>query len=186
MAFVALLDANVLWSAALRDTFLRTAKYSLYQPAWTRRILQEMSHSLKTKRPHLDPARIDRTVDLILSNFTAALVEEYEPLIPLMQNHPGDRHVLAAAVHVGANVIVTSNERHFLPSARDIHSIAVQAPDEFLCRLWTLDPVVMARVLNEQGRDLHPPRTARDVVQTLARDNVARRFAALVLGAEPH
>jgi predicted nucleic acid-binding protein len=185
MALVALLDANVLWSATLRDTLLRAAEYQLYQPAWTHRILQEMASSLKAKRPHLIPTRIDGLVAQIVGYFPDALVEGYEPLIPQMSNHPGDRHVLAAAVRAGANVIVTSNRRHFLPTARDVHAIAVQSPDQFLCQLWRLDATIMIAILDQQGRDLRPPRTARDVVQTLARDNAARRFAALVLGTEP-
>lgn len=33
--------------------------------------------------------------------------------LKLMTNHPGDRHVLAAAVTIKADVIVTSNLMHF-------------------------------------------------------------------------
>jgi len=63
----------VLWSAALRDTFLLAAEQDLFRPVWTRQILEEMSRSLKARRPDLDPARIDRTVDQILMHFPEAL-----------------------------------------------------------------------------------------------------------------
>ena len=97
MALLALLDANVLWSAALRDTLLLAAEEHLYRPMWTRQILEEMSRSLKAKRPDLAPARIDRTVDQILLHFPECLVKGYEHLITEMRNDAGDRHVLAAA-----------------------------------------------------------------------------------------
>ena len=99
MANVALLDANVIWSAAVRDTLLRATAHGLYRPVWSHEILGEMARSLKERRPDLDPARIDRTVERMLEAFPQALVDGYDSLIPTMRNHQEDRHVLAAAVH---------------------------------------------------------------------------------------
>jgi predicted nucleic acid-binding protein len=170
MAFTALLDTNVLWSAAVRDTLLRAAKRGLYRPAWTEDILGELARSLKRQRPDLDPARLDRMVGLIRQSFPAALVEGYEELIPVMRNHEGDRHVLAAAVRVGAGAIVTSNRDHFPPYACDPYTIDVQTPDEFLCHLWHLSPEEMIAILEEQAAALsHPPMTPQQVVATLSR-----------------
>ena len=81
MALVALLDANVLWSAALRDTLLTAAEFDLYRPAWTLRILDEVAHSLKARRPDLEPARIDRTIKMVRDAFPEALIENYESLV---------------------------------------------------------------------------------------------------------
>ena len=39
--------------------------------------------------------------------FPDAWAEGYEPLIPVMENDPKDRHVLAAAVRTRSEVIVT-------------------------------------------------------------------------------
>src|SRR5574340_1378623 len=113
MRIIAVIDANVLWSAALRDILLRAASRGLYQPAWTDRIINEMAFSLKARRPDLDPARIDRTVSRILEGFPEALVEGYDDITTSMLNHEGDRHVLAAAVQAKANIIVTNNVNHF-------------------------------------------------------------------------
>jgi len=46
-------------------------------------------------------------------HFGDAWVTGCEPLIDRMNNHPKDRHVLAAAVKCGASVIVTYNKRDF-------------------------------------------------------------------------
>ena len=45
--------------------------------------------------------------------FPDATVAGYERLVGDMANHPSDRHVLAAAVHGCATVVVTWNVRHF-------------------------------------------------------------------------
>ena len=46
-------------------------------------------------------------------HFLDALVHGYEPLLPAMTNQEKDRHVLAAAVAAGAEIIVTRNLRDF-------------------------------------------------------------------------
>jgi predicted nucleic acid-binding protein len=48
-------------------------------------------------------------------------VTGHEPLIAAMKNDEKDRHVVAAAVKAGAQVIVTSNLKHFreLPEGID-------------------------------------------------------------------
>jgi hypothetical protein len=46
LAFVALLDANVLYPAYLRDALLRLAEAEVYQVKWSRQILDEMSRNV--------------------------------------------------------------------------------------------------------------------------------------------
>jgi len=174
---IALLDANVLWSTAVRDTLLRAAEYMLFRPVWSAEILDEVARNLKRRRPDLDPARIDRTLSRMRAHFPEALVADFETLIPAMQNDIKDRHVLAAAVRAAAEVIVTENVRDFPPAACAPYGIAVQTADEFLCELWSLHRDTLERVLHEQAADLvAPPQTVPDVLATLARS--APRFAA--------
>jgi hypothetical protein len=47
LALVALLDANVLWSAAVRDALLLAAERGLFRPVWSRQILEEMARNLR-------------------------------------------------------------------------------------------------------------------------------------------
>jgi predicted nucleic acid-binding protein len=170
VALVALLDANVLWSAALRDTLLLAAEEHVFRPVWTRQILDEMSRSLTARRPNLDPARVQRTVDQMLTHFPECLVERYEHRIAEMHNDLGDRHVLAAAVQARSEVIVTWNKAHFPSQACIPYDIEVQDPDEFLCDLWSTNPEVMAKVLTLQAQHLvNPPRSIHEVVETLGR-----------------
>ncbi len=138
MAFMALLDANVLYPAYLRDALLRLAEAGVYQVRWTDQILQEMSRNAKKKVPEARHDRIDRVVAKTNQAFPEARVTGYEDLIPSMTNHPKDRHVLAAAVAAGADLIVTSDVKHFPRSACEPYNTDIQPPDEFLCYQWEL------------------------------------------------
>jgi predicted nucleic acid-binding protein len=168
VAFVAVIDANVLWSAALRDTLVRAALAGLYRPVWSEEILAEAERSLKRERPDLDPARLERTFQLLRAALPEACVDGYQTLTPTMRNDPKDRHVLAAAVYAGAETIVTFNLRDFPPEACAPFNIEAQHPDEFLCHLWDLSRETMAAVLHRQAEPLRdPPRTPHELVEQL-------------------
>ena len=62
MAFVALLDANVLYPANLRDALLRLAEAEIYQVSWSRKILDEMARNVLENNPDLSEERIERLV----------------------------------------------------------------------------------------------------------------------------
>jgi hypothetical protein len=118
--------------------------------------------------------------DTLLRAAAAGLYEvrwsAYESLIPTMKNQEKDRHVVAAAVKAGAQVIVTANMKDFskLPEG-----IEAQPPDAFLCNLFHLDPSGVIEILHEQAEDLvNPPMTFEEVLQRLAR--VAPEFVAVV------
>lgn len=181
MPYTAVLDANVLWPAALRCTLIRAGIAGLYRPVWSRRILDEMAATLH-RAGRVQPPRIERTIRLMEQALPQALVEGYEDLIPVMQNDPGDRHVLAAAVRAGAGTIVTFNVRHFPAESRAPYGIDVHTPDEYLLDLWDMNSAVIAAVLQEQAAQLrNPPPTAADVVLGLG--TLAPEFSRTVLEA---
>lgn len=89
----------------------------------------------------------------------------FEELILSMRNDEKDRHVVAAAVKAGAQVIVTFNRRDFydLPSG-----IEVQTPDVFLSNLFDLDPARMLSVLVEISRRYsRPPKEISEILEAL-------------------
>lgn len=141
-----------------------------------------MARNLKANRPDLDPTRIDRTVSRMNAWFPEARVHGYADLLPQMSNHLGDRHVLAAAVRVGARTIVTFNTRHFPERALAPHDIEIQSPDEFRMSLWSLNDAVMTAVIRQQGAAFRTPRTPRDVLENLARQG-APQFARAALAS---
>ena len=154
--FIVVLDANVLFPFTLRDTLLRAAAADFYQLRWSSQILDEMTSNLvSSSRMSADKAaRLRETMERA---FPEAGVSGYEPLVAAMRNDVKDRHVAAAALKAGAQVIVTSNLRHFtlLPEGID-----AQSPDQFLSNLFDLDPEGFIDLLREQADDLqNPPMT---------------------------
>lgn len=102
--------------------------------------------------------------------FSEATITQHKTLIETMPNHPNDRHVLAAAVAIGAPIIVTSNLRHFPSKALAPFGVEAQSPDKFLLDLLELDATLMAEIIIDQARALrNPPKTAAEVLDMLAK-----------------
>lgn len=176
----AVLDANVLIPGSLRDTLLRSAEANLYEAYWSAETLREVERNLiPLLAHHADPeARAKHLIDTLIAEFPAATVDDYSHHLPSLTNHPGDRHVLAAAIVARAPVIVTFNIRHFPVAALAPHRIRPQTPDRFLAMLFGDHPVAMIRLLTEQGEQLRRPRTLAATLDTLSQH--APNFARLV------
>lgn len=96
--YKAVLDANTLCPAPLRDLLLSLAVGGLYHARWTARIHEERVRNLTRNRPELE-ARLGALVELMNRSVPACLVENYEGLIAgMVLPDPDDRHVLAAAI----------------------------------------------------------------------------------------
>jgi predicted nucleic acid-binding protein len=152
--FTVVLDANVLYPFSLRDTLLRAASEGLFQLYWSDQILEEARRSLVSSGRMTDE-QATRLRSVMEEAFPEAMVIGHEPLIAAMKNDEKDKHVVAAAVKAGAQVIVTSNLKHFreLPEG-----IEAQSPDDFLCNLFDLDPDGMVELVREQAAALKKPK----------------------------
>ena len=116
-SYVALLDANILYPAPLRDLLLQLAVTDLYKAKWTADIHREWIESLLRNEPHRERAALERTRDLMDRGTRDALITSYEPLISaLTLPDPNDRHVLAAAIVGRCDVIVRPRNRDSLVS----------------------------------------------------------------------
>lgn len=164
--FRVLLDANVLYPFSLRDTLLRAAAEGLYQPYWSERILEEVERNL-VGRGTVAREQFVRLREVMAIAFPDSIVTDYEHLIAVMSNHDKDKHVAAAAMRIGAQVIVTSNLRDFRVLPQDIEA---QSPDEFLCNLFDLDPNGMVELVERQAAALkNPPRSCEALLRGLAK-----------------
>ena len=164
--FIVLLDANVLFPFSLRDTLLRAAAAGFYQVRWSSQILDEMTRNL-VSTGKMPEEKANRLRAIMAREFPEAEVTGYEPLIAAMKNHQKDRHVAAAAVTAGAQVIATSNLKDFVELPEGVEA---QSPDVFLCNLLDLDPDSFVELLREQAEDLvNPPMTFDELLGRLAR-----------------
>jgi hypothetical protein len=80
--FSALLDANVLYPAPMRDLFLQLAVTDLFKARWSADIHREWIEALLRNEPHRERAALERTRDLMDQHTRDALVTGYEGLIP--------------------------------------------------------------------------------------------------------
>jgi len=181
MAYAALLDACVLYSAPIRDLLLRLALTDLFRAKWSADIHAEWMSSLATNRPDIPPDRIHRMRDRMDSHVRDALVENYASLIPgLVLPDPKDRHVLAAAIVGRADLIVTYNLKDFPAEALAPFGIEAQHPDEFLRHQFDLAPDHVCAVVRDLRSGLkNPPRSIDDYLATLERHGLTDFTVAL-------
>lgn len=181
MAFVVVYDANVLYPSTLRDLLIRIAQAGLVQARWTDQILDEVFTNLRANRPDLDPARLERTRELMNAAVRDCQVTGYEPLIPsLALPDPGDRHVLAAAIRARAQAVVTNNLSDFPAATLRAWDIDPKSPDEFVLDQLDLSrTTVYGAVQRIADAWKYPPGTVADVIAALERDGLVQSAAAL-------
>lgn len=114
--FVVVLDANVLYGIAVTDLMATMATRRLFRPHWSAQILDEVTRNLD-RRPDLDSTAVARRIDYLNRALPDALAAIPDSLIEAMPINDKDRHVLALAVHVGAQVVVTDNLKDSLPNS---------------------------------------------------------------------
>jgi predicted nucleic acid-binding protein len=161
--FAAFLDTCVLLKPYLCDTLLSIAETGVYRPLWSAMVMSELERNLA--RRGLDEKRIMHRLNQMNSAFPDAAVTGYEQLITDMTNDPKDRHVLAAAVRGGSEVLVTENLRDFPPGAVRPYGIQVVSQDAFLLDQLDLRPAEVLDALRRQASRYH--REPRNVAALL-------------------
>ena len=165
----ALYDANVLYPAPLRDILVRLAMEGLVRARWTHAIHEEWTRNLLRNRPDLAEDQLLRTRELMDRAVRDSVVTGYEKHISdLTLPDPGDRHVLAAAIHSRADIILTLNTRDFPKSALDPHRIVSRDPDAFVASLIDGQVERVCGVVRAQRSALlSPPLTVEEFLDAL-------------------
>src|SRR3954469_21871707 len=118
--YTALLDANVLYPAPLRDVLLQLAVTDLFRAKWTADVHREWMEALLRKEPHRDRATLERTRALMDRATRDGLISGYESLIPsLALPDPEDRHVLISGYEslIPSLALPDPEDRHVLAAA---------------------------------------------------------------------
>ena len=160
----AVLDACVLYSAFLRDLFMRLTVRFAFQPVWSEDIHDEWMRNVLRNRPDLTRAQLENTRVLMDRYGRDCMATDYATLIPsLTLPDPDDRHILAAAIAADAPLIVTYNLSDFPTPALAAYGIEAQHPDVFLRVLFDADPENFADALRDLLVALkNPPATLAD------------------------
>lgn len=184
--YTALLDANILYSAKLRDIFMEVALAKLYRPRWTAGIHREWIDALLRRNPHLDREKLECTRYLMDRTIPTALVTGYESLIDLLAlPDANDRHVLAAAVVGRCDVIVTQNTKHFPQTVLASLGLEAQHPDEFLANHLDLAPGRFCRAIGlVRVRLQNPPYSVEEFLTDMTRIGLVATASELQQYAE--
>ena len=157
-----------------------TALTDRFRARWSNAIHDEWIHNLLKQRPELDRATLEKTRALMDSNVRDSLVEGFEHLVPTIELPDlGDRHVVAAAIHSGAETIVTFNLKDSPPSALDCYNLGAQHPDDFIVDLFDLHPTSVLQALAEQRASLTPPRPLTRFLDILFRQGLTQTVSIL-------
>jgi hypothetical protein len=175
------LDASALYPSLLRNILMRLALRNLFRALWSECVQDEWTRAVLRDRPDLRREQIERTRRLMDENINDAIVCGYEHLIETITlPDPDDRHVLAAAIHGAAGIIVTANLRHFPAPTLSLFKIEARHPDAFIRGLLAASPLEVVGALRELREDLNnPPLTAAALLTAMSRQGLTATARAL-------
>ena len=181
MTIRAVYDACVIYPASLRDLLLCLAEERLVAPFWSKEIQDEWTRSLLRDRLDLKRERLERTCEEMNLNFPDSLVHGYEFLTTTLElPDRNDCHVLAAAVYVEADYIVTFNLKDFPKSALAPFSVEAISPDDFVLRLIQKASHLVLKVVKKHRLGLtRPTKTVDEYLATLEKQGLPKTVAFL-------
>ena len=179
--FTVVYDACVLYPAPLRDFLMRLALTDLFRARWSDMIHDEWIRNVLAQRSDLKPEDLERTRSLMNAHVRDCLVTGFEHLIPSVElPDPDDRHVVAAAIHSGASLIVTFNLKDFPAEQLQRYNLAAQHPGDFIFDLLDLHPAQVCEAAANHRRSLkNPPKTADEYLDTLLKQGLTQTVGLL-------
>jgi hypothetical protein len=179
------IDACVLYDAAVRDLLLRLGLAGLIEPVWSARILDECFAALRRNRPDITEEQHDRLRAALTRAFPRAAIPPASVDVALPD--PDDVHVVGTAFAAHALAIVTYNLSDFPAESLATAGLHAVHPDTLTTELLRSDPGTVVAVLVEHAQALRRPPTTMDrLLATLdarglrasaaaAREELARR-----------
>ena len=152
-----LIDTCVLYPTVMREVVLGAAREGLFEPMWSRRILDEWARAaIKLGAAGEAQARAE------IALLQAAWPDAEKPPAPGTQARlwlpdEDDIHVLAVAVDASADFIMTLNAKDFPRATLAEEGIGRVDPDSYLMSLWLDHPDKIAAVVEsvlDQARSL--------------------------------
>ncbi|MEO0666892.1 MAG: PIN domain-containing protein [Pseudomonadota bacterium] len=141
-----LIDANVLFPTVMREVVLGVAGQGLFQPLWSLRILEEWARAAARLGPVAE-AQARGEIAQLGAAWPRALVRHPPELeARLWLPDPNDVHVLAAAIHGSADIIMTVNAKDFPRNILAEEGLSRVDPDGYLQHCAQASPAAVAAV----------------------------------------
>jgi len=179
--FTVFFDANIFFSAAQTDLVMELYLQGLFRAKWSYRVHQEWITALLREKPHLLLESLEKRRDMMNQNAGDCLVTGFETTIEsLTLPDPDDRHVLAAAIHAGAGLIVTSNLKNFPKETLSSYGIQAQSLDNFVIDLFDLNyKAVLKAAKLHRAKLKNPPKDQYEYLESLDRQGLLQFVNAL-------
>lgn len=171
------IDACVLYDAAVRDLLLRFGMPSLIEPIWSARILDECFTALGRNRPDLMPEQLAALRVAMSRAFPRAEFTTTPTSIALPDDD--DVHVVGTALSAGAPLICTYNLTDFPADVLNGVELRAEHPDAVALAALEADPNAVMNALAGHVRALRrPPTTLDRLLATLEARGLTRFVAA--------
>jgi predicted nucleic acid-binding protein len=178
---VCLYDANVLYSAQLRDFLIRLALGEVVRAQWTEQIHEEWMRNVEADYSDITWDDLQRIRSLMDEALPEASVEGYEDRVEeLSLPDPSDRHVLAAAIQARADYIVTFNRQDFPASKLRNWDVEAIDPDELVSDLFGRKPNRIIEVARRHRKSLTSPSKPPEEYTRLLRNCGLKETARLL------
>ncbi len=179
---IVVLDACVLYPAGLRSLMMWLAVHDLIRPKWTEQIHDEWMRNVLKDRPDLTHGKLERTRRLMDEHAGDCLVAGHEKHIAnLALPDPDDRHVLAAAIEVKADWIITWNLSDIPANIVGQFGIGAQTPDELVADLLEENRSAVVAAMREHRASLkNPPRTPFGYLENLVKQGLTNSVGKLM------
>ena len=157
------------------------ATRDLFQPLWSDEVHREWMTRLLENHPDLSLKSIERARRLMEAYAEDAIVSGYEDLIEtLVLPDPRDRHVVAAAIHCGADTIVTLNLKDFPNETLASYKLVARHPDSLLAEFIDVNPALTAEALAADRASMrHRPMSADEYLLALERNGLKQSASKL-------
>jgi predicted nucleic acid-binding protein len=123
----------------LRDYLLYAADEDIVAVHWSPQILKDMADHLVANRPGFTEESARRLVDAMTDSYPAALVTPEAEDLARLAGHvlpdDDDRDVMATALTAEADIICTSNLKHFPKAVMDDLGLVAMTPDTLFVQL---------------------------------------------------
>lgn len=174
--FRVVIDACVLYDAAVRDLLLRMGLVGIIEPIWSARILDECFGALARSRPDITEAQRSRLRASMSRAFPRAAISATCGAVQLPD--PDDAHVVGTAIAADAGRIVTYNLADCPATLLESVGVRAEHPDTLAHSLLEADPeTVVAALLDHASALRKPPTTVERLLLTLEARGLGR-FAA--------
>ncbi len=178
---IAILDANILYPAVLRDLFMELAVQGCFQAKWSDKINDEWINSLLRKEPQRDISKLIRTKNKMNQAILDSVVEDFDHIIPTLHlPDDDDRHVLAAAIKSNSDYIVTNNLKDFPDSELEKYGVAKISPDDFALMIFGNNRIEFeTSIIRIMARLKNPPMEYEDYLLKLRKQGLNKTVDAL-------